>query len=163
MKLNRLEAKIKARNLANEGCKVLHPRMIEVFRPYVGKKIFTNQGLVSKLSQEVCAVIQDVEKSLGIHQIYLNYNAHYAVVFTVKTCVNIQNESGCTYDDACVTIGERNIYNGIELKNLCEKCVFGRTDFTAGEIIAARKKVDDAKNALREAEGCLCQFGEYDA
>jgi hypothetical protein len=45
----RLQARVAAQNRANAEANRLYKLLVEIFRPYVGKKILTQSGVIAKL------------------------------------------------------------------------------------------------------------------
>lgn len=154
MNLNCLKAKVDAQNKANAHVLTLHPQLVNLFRPYVGKKIFTQSGFIHKIKQALEPLLSNTT-SLRVYR----YNSNYSLTFIVNTNENIQGGHGCVYRDASFSVGD---IKGDTLITLNEQTQSRRTNYNVEEIIIARHAVDSADKQLSRAKESLCGFGEHD-
>ena len=91
---------------------------------------------------------------------YVHSGHGYTLRFDVKTCHGQRKRdyTGAHYAEASVYLAD---LSGDTLTRLYAPDKL-REDFTEEEIIAARKEVDAAKDALSKAQSKLGSFGEYD-
>lgn len=146
-----LTAKVIAVNRVNSVANEIYPKLVEVFKPYVGCKLFkTNGGFLKK--------IEDIVPSfdLPLMQIY-RHNSEYNIAWTVKTSEQ-DGDSTCLYYSTTVYIG--NVSNGILTDIMSrEDC---RTDFTVEEIHEKQRVLKEASKAYDNAKSALFPFEERD-
>lgn len=141
--INKLAAKIRAVNTANEQGKLLYGQIVEKITPFIGTKILkTGDKLIKKIAQEIEAPYNN---DLLIYQNPSRYTLSYVVKSSCR--------DGGEYEshEAVVYIG--NIRDGI-LTDLF--CPFNeRSDFSTQEIIETmdeiknlEKKLDQEKNKI---------------
>lgn len=157
---NRLSLKVKAVNTANMYAKSIYPTLHTYFKQYVGEKIEKVDGsLLKKVKDNIPNIDMDkcVEDGCNISFTAYRQTSNYSLSYVAKVCVS--NGDGCAYHSSTVYIGEMN--NGV-LENVNYEEPTGRTDYTAEEIVDARKKIEDAKKVVSELERAVNEFGMYD-
>jgi len=149
--MKRLIAKIEARNKVNSECNRLLPIMIDYFRPFVGKKILiAGNELASK-----------VKDNLPKSELFFYHDrSSYYIYFNLRAESRHADGNGYQRAEQVITIGE--IKDGVLIR-LNETPQSWRTNYNAEEVIAARKKCEEARDALRQAENGLHGFGEHDS
>ena len=153
-----LEAKVIAHNRANEVANELHPKLVEIFEPYLGQKITKKDGgLLKKIADQLPeSRYHDAYPSPTV-MFYLN-NSNYSLSFTVKTCAQILDSHGCVYAESTVYVGRFQDGEFSEITPLDTK----RTDYNADEVTQLREAYKVAERAARDAESKLYPFGQYD-
>lgn len=156
MNLEKLNAKVKAVNLANKAANAWKPVLVNFFKAYVGKKIFkANGGLMASVADKM-------PQLGGIDKVsfYAN-NSQYSLWYVAKSCVGYAQS--CIYYEAGMRIGDME--NGV-LKSVYEfdpaKDAW-REDFSADEVLAKMKAVEEAEKALDAAKGNLFPFQMNDS
>lgn len=154
---NQLAAKIAAQNEANATANRLARELLPVLRPFVGRKIYNADGSRFHQFKKALPEFKEREPQIRIEERYGTLRA------CVKTCHTYPgrraDDSFATYAEASAPIGRTE---GLSLESVIEHQAPYREDFSAEEIIAARKKVAEAKHALSLAQNTLYNFGEYD-
>jgi hypothetical protein len=164
-----LEARIKARNRVNKRANELQPELVEIFRPYVGKKVTTQHGLVHKL-KPVIDKLRDRERGGEFSNgkgfdLWRRYGGSYAIDYEIKCSEPIRGSEreggGCTvtYAEATVRVG---LLEGDTLKSLSEEPPNYKSDYTEEEIREKRALADKLREEARRAETDLCPFGWFD-
>lgn len=161
-----LEAQVAARNLANAEANRLAPIVREACRPFIGKKIRKADGSRTKAFSEAINAALPEWKADGYATpaIWVSTARGLRVYLEVKTCVST-NSTGpgiAHYAEASLAIG--TIENGI-LVSIVGTTETGeplRTNYTAEGVKAARAAVDEAEQALRDAQSALAPFNRYD-
>jgi hypothetical protein len=154
--LNRLTARVAARNQVNALLNLWHPKIQEVLKKWIGQKVsLVTGGKPAKLKAELDA--------LGLPsdwrcQIIISFDRYSAKVH-YKVSVSIMGE-GDQNAEAMVYLG--NMTNGLILTDLSYEFVPYRVDYTVTAVQDALAKVKDAEKALDQAKGALYPFGEHD-
>jgi hypothetical protein len=170
----RLNAKVRAHNKVNARANELHPELLEVFRPFVGKKVLVNgNGLVAKLRPQIEALRErESQPGRGRFQLWLD-SSTYHLSFTLKAWESYQGEQyGGSYAEATINVGELG-RNGAthgdhcdvprdHLATLNEVPLALRTDYNAEEVRALRIAAEAAEAKAREFVSALYPFGKYD-
>jgi hypothetical protein len=167
----RLNARVRAHNRVNKRALELHGELVEIFRPFIGKKVLTNSGFVAKLRPQIDA-IRDREGSSheGGFQLYYN-GGRYSLVFTLKAWEPYKGEQyGGSYAEASIYVGEFGNQTSQNPEGLPQDHLASvretppdlRTDYSADEVRALRKAEREASEKAREAESALSPFGRYD-
>lgn len=153
-----LDAKVKAVNLANQRGIELYKKLVEIFRPLIGKQVLkANDTLMKKYTDLLPKwPYLALETNVTIYR----YSSAYSLVWVVKACIS-DNPTGpgiAHYAEASVYIG--SIRDGVlvEISSPFE----ARTDYNAADVEAAREKYRIAKKASDDAFSALHPFGEYD-
>jgi len=167
----RLNAKVRAHNKVNARANELHPELLEMFRPFVGKKILTQSGFVAKLKPQIDA-LRERERGRGRFDLY-SHSTSYSLTFSLKAWESYQGEEhGGSYAEAYINVGELGrlgATNGEHcdtprdaLASLIELPPNVRTDYSAEEVRELRAKAQALADQAREAESALYPFGKYD-
>lgn len=146
-----LSAKVIAVNRVHSVANDLYPKLVEVFKPYVGCKLFKATGGFLKK-------IEDIVPSFDIPkmQVY-RHNSEYNIAWTVKTSEQ-DGDSTSLYYSTTVYIG--NISNGVLTDIMSrEDC---RTDFTVEEVEEKQRLLKEAYKAYDKAKSALFPFEERD-
>jgi len=156
MNREKLEAKVKAVNLANQAANSWKPALVNFFKAYVGKKIFkANGGLMASVADKM-PQLADLN---GVS--FYGNNSQYSLWYVAKSCVSYAQS--CIYYEVGMRIGDME--NGV-LKGVYEfdpaKDAW-REDFSADEVIAKMKAVEEAEKALDAAKGNLYPFQMNDS
>jgi hypothetical protein len=149
---DRLEAKVKAFNRAGVEATRWQKKFLEIFAPYVGKKVLTNSGLVHKLKEATKDTPNTVPVSL-----YREAQYSHSLIYTVKTCESY-GEHSCCYAEVSFYVGK---LSGDVLTELQEPQNF-RTQYTVKEITEKRDDYKAKKAASDAAMSALFPFGEFD-
>jgi hypothetical protein len=148
-----LECRVEAVNLANSYANEFYPKLVEVFTPFVGQKIYTqNEYPIKKIQHLVDNLSLPKTPKIYIY----DRTTTYSLSYVVKVC--IVNNGIAHYHESYFYIGE--IQNGV-LTKICEKEEF-KTDYNAKDVEQARLEYQEAKRLASEAESKLFPFGEYD-
>lgn len=150
----RIEARVKARNRANEEANRLQALLIPFFAPYVGQKILKADGTLLQKIKDKMPALEDAQVP-GRH-IY-RQTSDYTLGWTVKTN-EMDSEHTCTYAETTAYIGD--LRNGV--LEAIAKGHTHRTDWTVAEVQAVREQIRAAENALSEARSKLGPFDMYD-
>lgn len=155
---NRLENKIKSRNLVNALARTWAPTIRAAFAPFEGQKIILATGGFSAKFQKAIAALG--LPSVNWQQCYISSGHGYSLTANFRTMVS--NEAGTSYGEVTVYLFDLN--NGVMVENAAYTShIYSlRTDFDAAGILAARAAVKSARAALSTAESALAGFGEYD-
>ena len=162
---DRLQAAVDGRNQANAIANAAAVYLADAFAPMVGWKILKKDR---ELTAEAKKALNGVEAKL---QGMPGFRWLTTTKYHTSVAVNIQVDT--PYGDGRTNRTEVTMYlahmernenfePGTHIKALAELKPDLRTDYTVGEVAAARLKVAEAKEALRDAEGGLMGFGEYD-
>ena len=148
-----LGVRVRGVNRANSLASQWQERLIDVFRPFVGTKIFKADG-------ELLAKIKKLVGELGmpndVHTQFYHSKSNYELRYVVKTC---ESEQGVAYyHETTIPIGELDRGALISLSVATKY----RTDYTADEVVAKRQFYRDAKRAADEIRNSLYPFGESD-
>ncbi len=161
----RLNAKVRAQNKVNARANALHPELLEIFRPYVGKKILTNSGFVAKLKPALAALRE--RESAAKFQLCPG-STTYTLSFSLRGWESYNGEQyGGASAEATLYVGDMNrpgsgVYSGDALATLHTEPPALRTDYSADEVRELRKTAAAAEQAARDAESALFPFGKYD-
>ena len=154
----RLQAKVEARNLVNAAALEHGPCIIAALAPFIGQP-------VKNLSGEKTAKLVKALVALGLPDSMLN---------TVQVIVRVDSSWFRAEFQSRVSTADHTAYGRqtVPLGDLFGRTLtklappptasYCRTDYTAEEILAARRKVEVAREALRDVECGLCGFGEHD-
>lgn len=151
----RLAARVRAVNRCYKIANERYPVLLAHFRQFVGQKIETNEGnLTAKVGKKL-PTFKDEKIGDG----FFRYRSNYSLAWTVKTCEQVEDTSGCVYYETTFYVGKMD--NGV-LTALEEGRTDSPTDYKVETVVAARKAYRIAKEAADEAQGKLHPFGEYD-
>jgi hypothetical protein len=156
--MNRIEARVCAVNAAGMLANEWHPKLVEVMRQFVGKKVVTQQNeLTAQVKKAIAPVLGD---GRGIH---LSSYKDYSLTWIVKTCVssdgNTDDYQIANYHEISMCVGRISDH---VLTEVCEMKGQHKTDYTVEEIVNAREAYRQAKEVADELYGKLYPFGEYD-
>lgn len=146
-----------ARNEAHRVMADMWPKIIQALQPFLGQKIF-NQG--DCLSKKAKSALPELTYSHDQQSWY--QTSRYSLYFYVKISFSVRAAHG-DYDHSIsqecgVCVGE---IDGHTLKSIAVPYHL-RTDYTTEEVRAARKRLEDAKKLVSDANSELHYFGEYD-
>jgi hypothetical protein len=150
----RLAARVKAVNAAHACANEFRKILIDIFRPYVGVKLFKMDGSFLAKHQGLLPQFPNRHDLM----VYRN-NSDYTLGWTVKANEQVIGAQHSIYYEQTFYVGE---ITGDTLKNVNEDACHFRTDFTAEEINTKRETLKAAKKMVSDAEGALYPFGEYD-
>jgi hypothetical protein len=149
----RLQAKVAAVNNAFTHAAEWHPKLSEVFKPFVGQKLEKADGqFLAKIQKLVPGLPNSVRFSVYRHI------SNYSLAYVVKTCEMVPEEHGCEYFEVVMYVGK--MQNGV--LTALEPAPNGRTDWTAEEVKEKQATLRKAKEMVSTAQGELYPFGEYD-
>lgn len=153
-----LEAKVGARNEANEMANRLSGAIFEALKPFVGTKAF-NQG--TAISQKLRKCLPELPNTVEASAHYSTGHG-YSLVVVWKTSTMYPDRTG---NHCCACYAEETVYladiDGLTMKKLYDFQP-RRTNYTAAEVIAARAELKLAKDAVSVAQSKLYHFGEHD-
>jgi len=156
---NKLKARVKARNKANEYSNKLYPILAAIFASLVGQKILTAPG---DLTAKVKKLMPELPNTTGLSvfrdRSSYRYGSWYSLSWTVKVCEMVEGGCTCVYEEVTVYIGKLEGQVLSEIEKPCN----GRTDYTVKEVEQWR---EEYKRAAREADKARCAlfpFGEND-
>lgn len=156
-RLNRLRARVEARNLAAAEANRIRPLLREFFASYVGKKVLKADGSLLKS-------IDDALNAAGIFPVYSNRlhvyrstSSHYSLTWVAKSCVVI--EGAVAYEEAAVYIAT---LSGADLSHMNADHGDEKCNYTVEEIQALRKDYEVKKRIADDAKSALYPFGEFD-
>jgi len=161
MRINHLEARVRAVNATNAAANEIYAPLVAAFEPFVGQKILKADGhsFLQKVAKAVPEFVhRRGEAPYWSSMSYCRLRGDYSLVWECKACENILNDHGCTYHATSVYIGE--LQNGVLTKILPQHVY--RTDYSVAEIIRLRAEYEVAKKIHDEAKSALNPFGEYD-
>ena len=148
-----LAAKIAARNRCNKAANELYPRLAEIFRPMVGKKVVKVDGdLVYGCRTNDLRSVLDVP---GCH-VY-RYCSVYSLMWCVKCSENIVGQSGCVYQEASVYVASLS-------GQICEKIdewTDLKTDYNLDDLVAKIDAAELAREEYDRVKGLTFPFSEY--
>jgi hypothetical protein len=145
-----LAAKVAGQNKVNAAANEYEKTLIEAFRPFVGTKILTHNGLAARVKPHI-------PEAQGVFRCW-RASSVYSLYYEMDVTENV-GEHGCVYCKATAYVGDLDGYN---LKSVNEPQKPRRTDYTVEEIREKRKALQVARDAMRKIESDLATFGEYD-
>lgn len=149
----KLEAQVKAVNMANAWANEIQPKLIEFFRPLIGQKIIKGDGdLLRKLQNPVDEITAGTDPN-GYSRAY-KIGSSYSLAFVCKTCVGY-GDCYCVYHEAHVYVGS---IQGDTLVSFFNDHGPLKADWTAEEVEKLRAEHDKAKEAERAAASALGPF-----
>lgn len=149
------EAHVCAVNKVNARANKLALELQTILAPLVGKKVLKADGhLVKKYAGLFTEFMND---DLQIFQYTSRYSMNNEIEFMVKGCETGRHGN---YHVTYVYAGKCD--NDGVLTEVCEPCTDRRTDWTVAEVDAARRAIDKADQALRDAKSSLGPFDRYD-
>ena len=149
-----LAARIRAQNAAGKRANELHPLLVLVFTPFVGRKVVKKDGtFVAALQKE----LKIFTGTYGSTYIYSRVTKH-CVYFCVKVHESVEAGGRQKSEECSCTVAD--IKDGM-LKEFCKPCNY-KTDHDYNDVVRMRSTHDKAKDALSEALNDLYPFGEYD-
>ena len=156
-----LAAKVAAVNAVAAEINRLSPLMIEALRPFIGKKVIktTDRRFTAAVLAVLPAQAEGIERWLA--------HADSGICFTIKTsrqtrdrnCPEGEQWGIAHYAEDWFYVGEVDS-SGTLIKVLTPST--RRADWTEAGIVAARKAVEVAREAVREANTACGPFGDYD-
>lgn len=159
-----LEANVYAQNLANAYANAFYTEVTNNILPaFLGKKITCADN---SLTKAFCAKLPEKLDSQTTTLQRWHESSEYSLCFHFRARCGWQKKSdhGTDYNtgvsrEAYRSLGK--ISNGV-LTEIYSGCEGLRTDFSAQEILEARKALEIAEKTFRDAESALCDFGKYD-
>lgn len=148
-----LAAKVAAQNEANTLANERFEPIIKALAPFVGQKICKVDG----------SLLEKVKKALPVFPSDFNNSSFYStghgysLRLDIRTCHAVE-PNGCAYAESTVYLG--SLDNGVLINY--DKAPNLKTDFTEEYVQEARKEVEAAEKAMRNAEAKLYYFGRYD-
>jgi hypothetical protein len=162
---DRLVARVRAVNLCNEVCGVVFSRLKERLTPFVGRPVVKVDGsLRENVKAALAGIWEDYEKRTADGcRVTITTNFHRAgFAWAVYVSAPLGDPNG----DHTVQSAEQSVYlgdlDGVTLKKLNDCDHARRTDYSADEIRAQRKKVEELEKVYNEEKHKLFPFGEYD-
>jgi len=154
-----LAAKVAAQNEANAVANQHTPALLAALSPFMGKNVCKVTGELLAKVKAALPALPDYSNNRDV-SCWVSTGHGYSITLNVKTCHGQRKKdyTGAHYAETLVYLGE--LSNG-ELSKLYP-FEPRHTDYTEAEIIAARKEVNAAKDALSKAQGKLAGFGEHD-
>lgn len=159
-----LDAKIAARNEVNALANASFPDAVTALQPFVGQKVCKADGsLLEKVKKALPPTLS--ANGSEAHTWYSTGHG-YSLVLNVKTCTCSKARNATpTNDYQIANYAESTLYlgdlqNGVLTK--LHNAPTYKTDYTADFVREARKEVEQADKAKREAESKIHHFGMYD-
>lgn len=151
-----LDANVAAVNAAGSYAREIHSKLAGIFAPLIGVNIMKADG---SLMAKYAKLIPEFPHTTRLH-VY-DSSSDYSLSWTVKACE--LSESGRDY--AYPAYREVTVYVG-RLRNKVLQQILNvpeyKTDYSAAEIVEARKAYEAAKKIARDAESALIPFGAND-
>jgi hypothetical protein len=159
-----LDARIAARNRANEVAGELYDQMAPIFQPLLGEKVCKVDGQFSK---KVADLLPDSRYPDDVWPrptvMYYRSHSEYTVSFTVKTCAS-DDDGSCAYEEVTVYICD--LTGGVATRRSETEPLYNkeerRSDWTAGEVLALRADYEAKKTIADDACRALWPFGTSD-
>jgi hypothetical protein len=148
-----LAAKVAGQNKVNAIANEYEKQLIEAFRPFVGTKILTHNGLAARVKPHI-----PEPKANGASLRSYRASSTYSLYYELDVSESV-GDYGCCYCKATAYVGELNGYN---LAKVLDPQKPRRTDYTVKEIKAKRQALREARDKMRAIESDLGNFGEYD-
>lgn len=147
MNTTKLKAKVAAINRANREAMELYPKLIAIFAPLVGQKVFKQNG---ELLEKIKKLIPDMPSH--IQRNHSDYNISWVVRAKEPDIY-----SNWIWHDAYLYIA--GVRDGIiyETSNPPEL----RFNYNTDEVISNIEKADEAKKAYDDAVGKCWPFGDF--
>ena len=150
--MNRIDAKVKAVNRANDYANKLHPVLAAIFEPLVGKSILKAGGGILAKYEKLLPKFPSDNQMIVYRDI-----ARYSLAWTVKVWES-SGEWGTQYHETTVYVG--NLEGAI--LSLISPSAAHRTDYSAEKIGELRLVYREAQKVADEARNALWPFGEFD-
>ena len=149
-----LSAKVIAVNRVHSVANDLYPKLVEVFKPYVGEKILKHDGSFLKKIEGIASFV-DMRDMHNMHNFRIN--SDYNLAWTIKTSEK-DSATTCLYYSVGLYIA--NISNGVltDIMNADQR----RTDFTVEEVEEKQRLLKEAYKAYDKAKSALFPFEELD-
>lgn len=163
--MTELEAKVKAVNKANAYANELLPRLLEVYGPLLGQKIYKadNVTLLKKVADAVEALNLPNDHTMRVYRDASKYSLRYLIyVYSHGDTFNAYHEAIASvnaYHEAIAPVGMTE--DGI-LKELYSTVQPFRTDYSVKTVEALRTNYKELKQEADEALSALYPFGERD-
>jgi len=150
--MDRLEAQVKAVNVANKVAVDLNKTLLEIFTPLVGQQVLkTSAPVLLKKIENLIPEFKQYKLDECTVNVYKDVN-EYHVSWIVKTCLSFDNV--CEYYQAHIPVGS------------IKKCVLSNVsqprepdpEFTADFVREQFKKIEELKGELREIEFTIYPF-----
>ncbi len=153
----RLAAKVKAVNRANDAANKLYDHLVAFFTKYIGQEIEKNDGTFRANVLKELGKIDGTTLGGKEFEPHIYKSSGSDLKYCVKTC-EMNSSHTCCYHEVMVYIGRMDGKTLVSLHPKYER----RTDFTAAEVMALRKDYETKKSAASSAYSLLGEFGEYD-
>lgn len=148
-----LEQKVRGVNLAHKYANELYPKLVEHFKPLVGQKVYKADGtLLKKIKDQLDTIYLPTGNELRIMRFCGPYDIHYEV----QTIIS--HNGRALYHSANVYVV--HVQDGVidRIADPYER----KTDYTADTVIADRKALEEAEEAVREIQSRLNHFSKYE-
>lgn len=153
---NRLEARVKAKNLVNAKANGIEPKLREIFAPYVGKKILKVDGsLVSEIAEKLKQFNYPAQNEFR----FWHEKLSYSLVFTLSMSADIKDHGSHESADAKVNIGTMD---GQILEKINELIFALPTNYSVKSIKNARERAREKEHELNLIKSEYACFGEND-
>lgn len=154
---NRLIARVNAKNRANTIAAQIEKEIREIFRPYVGKKIFLNGGdLIAPLRGKLEQYTFPHQKQ---YRFYRLRHLKYILSFEVGISEQIQGNSGCASAKSIAHIG--TLDGGVILETISPD-IYNFQQYTPEEIETLRDEAFKKESELRAIQSKFACFGVDD-
>jgi hypothetical protein len=152
---NETQAKVTARNRVNTQVNEIAPKLLEILKPFVGKKVIVGgNNLSAKLAEALDPFLgwQKIHSNLQIFRNVSNYSLSF--VFKIS---EMDSENSCVYQEEYVYLGD------LELNNLKSLADFTprKTDFNLAEVESVREELTKLEAKISELNSKLNHFGRY--
>lgn len=146
------EAKVIARNRLNAQINQWAPVILEAIKPFVGKKVLTNDGLATKF-KSILEPYLGFEKVCPKLEIY-RCQSTYSFVLIFRTTENY-SEYNCIYQEQSVYFGELDGYILTKLFNFEPL----QTNFDLNKVVEIREKIRALEREKNQLESEIYHFG----
>lgn len=149
MRVDEIEANVKAYNRVATFAQALQTELKAIFAEYVGQKVIKADGSLLANIQKKLSNMNDILK-VTIYQ----YRSHYSLVWVVKTSEPLANGSFCCiYREISVYVGD--LTDGV-LTRLCDNMAI--KTWTVEEVKEKLSARNEAQRALDDANSALGPF-----
>lgn len=150
----KLIAKVKAVNKANDYANQLYVQLVAIFQPLVGQQILKVHGDLLLKIEKMLPVFKN---SNGL-RVYRS-RSDYSLIWTVNANERECPDGGTQYHEVSVYVGKLD--HGT-LTDVYDSGPGGRRDYTPEEVKDKRETYKAAKEIADKANSALHPFGEYE-
>ena len=149
------EAKVIARNRLNSQVNEIAPKILEVLKNFLNKKVIIGGNNLSAQLTKALEPFLGWQKIYPNLQIYRN-NSNHSISFVFKTSEQV-GEFSCTYQEEYVYLGN------LSGQTLNELGIFEprRTNYDLNEVLAARSEIAALENQISNLSSKLTHFGRF--